>query len=122
MEAFLIQSLQGAGDGKAVQATAYALMVLLQRVCHCNRATPADMPIWRSYRDRLKAGENPEQLANTEFRRLSRERRSAITLWSGLQEATRNAVRPYLTLSAELPVAQAWRRAGARRCAPPSAP
>ena len=83
-----------------MQATAYALMILLQEVCHCNEATPALLPAWWAHRKVLQGS---GQGGDCTWKALSHEQKTAVKLWAGLAEPTRHAVRPYLRLSAELP-------------------
>ena len=61
IERFLIRTLQGAGEGPAVQATAYALMMLLQDVCHCDEGTPALLPTWWAHRKVLQSGQGDDR-------------------------------------------------------------
>ena len=104
IERFLIRTLQGAGEGPAVQATAYALMMLLQDVCHCSEATPALLPTWWAHRKVLQSGGQGDDRA---WKALSNEQKTAVKLWAGLAEPTRHAVKPYLRLSAELGAGEA---------------
>ena len=95
IERFLIRTLQGAGEGPAVQATAYALMMLLQDVCHCGEATPALLPTWWAHRKVLQSGQGDDRA----WKALSTEQKTALKLWAGLAEPTRHAVKPCLRLS-----------------------
>ena len=99
VERFLVRALQGAGEGAEVQATAYALMVLLQRVCNCSASTPGHVRAWKHHRDVLKRGSGDD----SEWRKLRSEDKEGVRLWAGLTQKTQEAVKPYLTLSAELP-------------------
>ena len=103
IERFLIRTLQGAGEGPAVQATAYALMMLLQDVCHCDEGTPALLPTWWAHRKVLQSGQGDDRA----WKALSTEQKTALKLWAGLAEPTRHAVKPYLRLSAELGAGEA---------------
>ena len=94
-----MRALQGAGEGAEVQATAYALMVLLQRVCNCSASTPGHVRAWKHHRDVLKRGSGDD----SEWRKLRSEDKEGVRLWAGLTQKTQEAVKPYLTLSAELP-------------------
>ena len=44
-----------------MQATAYALMMLLQDVCHCDQATPALLPTWWAHRKVLQSGQGDDR-------------------------------------------------------------
>ena len=92
VEGYFREVLRAAAQGQVVQSTAYALIQLVQSVCHCNGDTPANLHIWETFT--RSAG----QAAPSSWRRLSEDERTALRFWGSLGEATRPLVLPYLTM------------------------
>ena len=92
VEGYFREVLRAAAQGQVVQSTAYALIQLVQSVCHCTGETPANLHIWEAFT--RSAG----QAAPASWRRLSENERTALRFWGSLGEATRPLVVPYLTM------------------------
>jgi len=88
-----------------VQAAAYALGVLLRRVCSCTADTPQRYQEWYDSNARSER-QGPRQ---STWRQLPEEQRHAFEVWGSLSEGTRRAAKPYLLLSAEARASRAGR-------------
>lgn len=90
-------ALRDASEGQIVQASAYALGVLLRRVCGCTAETPQRFTEWYDANARSER-QGPRASA---WRSLPPEDRRPFETWASLSDETRRAAKPYLVLSAE---------------------
>ena len=101
IEDFLLKALRDASEGQVVQSAAYALTMLLQRVCKCNAETPTLLRV-RAEMIAEHTGGGSSGGHAAACRIIDDEQRKALELWGGLSEAAQRTVHPYLTLHATL--------------------